>query len=61
MIFHFLRVCNVKITSIHLYDTFENYLKNETLEKCLPGIDTLENGKISITNIILKRTRKNIK
>jgi ASC-1-like (ASCH) protein len=34
----------VKIISIENYDSFESYLQNETLEKCLPGIDTIEEG-----------------
>ncbi len=38
------RSFRVKITSIHNYKTFEEYLTNETLEKCLPGIDTIEQG-----------------
>lgn len=33
-----------KITSTHNYETFAEYLDIETLEKCLPGIDTLEQG-----------------
>lgn len=33
-----------KITHIHNYNLFEDYLKNETLEKCLPGIDSMEEG-----------------
>lgn len=33
-----------KITSIHNYESFREYLSNETLEKCLPGIDTIEDG-----------------
>lgn len=34
----------VKITSIHKYDSFETYLKKEGLDKCLPTIDSIENG-----------------
>ena len=33
-----------KITSIHYYKNFRSYLENETLEKCLPGIDTIKDG-----------------
>ena len=33
-----------RITSIHNYNSFEEYLLNETLENCLPGIDTIEQG-----------------
>ena len=32
------------ITSIKEYKTFENYLQKEGLEKCLPSIDTIEEG-----------------
>ena len=42
--FSFTRAFRVKITSIRTYNTFEEYLTNETLEKCLPGIDTMEQG-----------------
>jgi ASC-1-like (ASCH) protein len=30
------------ITSIRDYDSFEKYLETETIKKCLPGIDTIE-------------------
>jgi ASC-1-like (ASCH) protein len=42
--FNFLRSFRCKITSIHDYNTFENYLEGETLNKCLPGIDTIQQG-----------------
>ena len=42
--FSFPRTFTVLITSIHEYSSFEEYLQHETLEKTLPGIDTLENG-----------------
>jgi ASC-1-like (ASCH) protein len=42
--FGFMRTFRCRITSIHRYDTFAKYLETETLEKCLPGIDTLVNG-----------------
>ena len=42
--FGFIRSYRVKIISIINYNTFKEYLKNESLEKCLPGIDTLEQG-----------------
>ena len=42
--FGFLRNFTVKITSIHNYKSFKEYLENEKLDKCLPGIDTIENG-----------------
>tara|TARA_X000000950_G_C13804028_1_gene614815 strand:+ start:270 stop:638 length:369 start_codon:yes stop_codon:yes gene_type:complete len=43
--FGFKRTTMVKVTGIKNYESFESYLKGETLEKCLPGIDSLENGK----------------
>ena len=43
--FGFKRTTMVKITGIKNYESFESYLKGETLEKCLPGIDILEHGK----------------
>jgi ASC-1-like (ASCH) protein len=42
--FGFPRSFRCKITSIHDYSSFQNYLESETLEKCLPGIDTIEEG-----------------
>jgi ASC-1-like (ASCH) protein len=42
--FDFPRSYRCKITSIHNYISFENYLESESLEKCLPGIDTIEEG-----------------
>jgi ASC-1-like (ASCH) protein len=42
--FDFPRSFRCKITSIHNYMSFENYLERETLQKCLPGIDTIEEG-----------------
>ena len=38
------RSFSVKVTSTKKYNTFEEYLKKETLEKCLPGIDTMKEG-----------------
>ncbi len=32
------------ITLIHDYDSFEKYLETETIEKYLPGIDTIEDS-----------------
>ena len=43
--FGFKRTAMVKVTGIKNYESFESYLKGETIEKCLPGIDILENGK----------------
>ena len=42
--FNFSRSFLVKITSTRTYDSFREYLLNETLEKCLPSIDTIEQG-----------------
>lgn len=42
--FIFARSCKCMITSIHDYNSFAEYLKNETLAKTLPGIDTLKDG-----------------
>lgn len=42
--FGFNRVICCRITSIHYYDTFEAYLRGESLHNCLPGVDTLEEG-----------------
>ncbi len=40
----FPRSCTTKISSIHHYNSFKDYLKSEGLNKCLPGIDNLEEG-----------------
>ncbi len=40
----FMRYYLITITSIHKYKSFKEYLEKETLEKCLPGIDTIEDG-----------------
>ena len=40
----FDRKYNVKIIKSTNYNTFYLYLKNETLNKCLPGIDTIDDG-----------------
>lgn len=42
--FDFLRRIYCKITSIHYYNSFEEYIKKEKLKNCLPGIDTIEEG-----------------
>lgn len=34
----------VKITKINTYNTFEDYLKKETLKKCLPGYMKIKDG-----------------
>jgi ASC-1-like (ASCH) protein len=40
----FERKFKIEIKHISYYDNFQTYLENETLEKCLPGIDNIENG-----------------
>jgi ASC-1-like (ASCH) protein len=40
----FMRYYTIKITSVHKYKSFKEYLEKEKLEKCLPGIDTIEDG-----------------
>jgi len=40
----FIRNYTIKITSIHKYTSFREYLEKEKLEKCLPGIETIEDG-----------------
>jgi len=42
--FNFKRTFVVKITSIHYYSSFNEYLEKEGLNKCLPGIDSIEDG-----------------
>jgi ASC-1-like (ASCH) protein len=34
----------VKIKSTKIYNSFNEYLTNEKLHRCLPGIDTIEEG-----------------
>ena len=40
----FERKFKIEIINIAYYDNFQMYLENETLERCLPGIDDIENG-----------------
>ena len=40
----FERKFTIQITDIVYYDNFKNYLEQEKLENCLPGIDTIEDG-----------------
>ena len=42
--FEFPRSFKCKITSSCNYNSFKEYLENETLKKCLPGIDTIDEG-----------------
>jgi ASC-1-like (ASCH) protein len=36
--------CLSKISKVVFYDTFAEYLWNEGISKCLPGVDTLSEG-----------------
>jgi ASC-1-like (ASCH) protein len=40
----FEREITVQIKKITYYDNFKCYLESETLERCLPTIDNIENG-----------------
>ena len=40
----FERRFEVQIKNISYYDDFESYLQSETLERCIPGIDNIQNG-----------------
>ena len=40
----FNRSYRVKITSIIKYETFNEFIKKEKIENCLPGIESIENG-----------------
>lgn len=40
----FERKCVMEIKNIAYYDNFQMYLENETLERCLPGINNIEEG-----------------
>jgi ASC-1-like (ASCH) protein len=42
--FGILRSFKVKVSSVHEYNNFTDYLSSEKLEKALPGIDTIEEG-----------------
>lgn len=33
-----------KVTFLHRYSTFKEYLEEETLERCLPGVECVEEG-----------------
>jgi ASC-1-like (ASCH) protein len=52
--FDFPRSFRCKITSVHIYSSFKEYLDAETLEKCLPGIDKMDEG----VNIYYKYYKK---
>ena len=38
------RTIKVEIKKIKYYDTFKSYLEKEKLDKCLPGIDNIDDG-----------------
>ena len=40
----FERKFKIEIKNISYYDNFKTYLENETLDKCLPSIDNIEDG-----------------
>jgi len=42
----FLRSFKVKITEINEFKNFKEYLEFEGLDKCLPGIDNIEDGQL---------------
>lgn len=42
--FGFERKFTIQIKNIVYYDDFQTYLENETLERCLPGVDNIEQG-----------------
>lgn len=39
-----LRDFTTRVTSVRIYNTFQEMLVIETIEKCLPGVDTIEQG-----------------
>ena len=40
----FERKFKIEIKGISYYENFQTYLETETLERCLPGIEDIENG-----------------
>ena len=42
--FGYERKFEIKIKKINYYNNFTTYLENEGLERCLPGVNTLEEG-----------------
>jgi ASC-1-like (ASCH) protein len=42
--FGFLRSFRCRIKNTKKFDTFQQFLQTKTLKKCLPGIDTIDNG-----------------
>ena len=43
-IFGFNREFNITVQSVKKYTNFEEYLNEEGLDSCLPGIDSIEEG-----------------
>ena len=41
----FKRTVRVLVTHISQYSTFKEYLNNDQLRICLPGVDSLEEGE----------------
>ena len=52
------RSIKTKITKITKYNTFEEYLMDKKLNKCLPGIDTIEDGLSVYYNYYKKEDEK---
>ena len=42
--YHGDQECRARIVGISVYDSFETYLVGEGLERCLPGVGTVEEG-----------------
>ena len=40
----FYRQFNVEIVDVNIYDSFKLYLQSESLDRCLPGVDNVEDG-----------------
>ncbi len=58
--FGFLRKCYVNVESVNIYNSFTDYLLNESLIYCLPGIETLEQGLNIYYNYYKKKDEKKI-
>ena len=40
----FKRMYTVEVTHVRMYDNFSQLLENETVEKCLPGVDSINDA-----------------
>jgi ASC-1-like (ASCH) protein len=49
------REFKIEIKNIFYYDNFKTYLETEKIERCLPGIDSLEEGLIIYNNYCSKQ------